>query len=292
MLTYGPPIVFALGIWWGSTIAILVLDGCDRKTYPWSLAAVSLLTLFAFVGIVAGREDRSVAGAYHAFTCGILAWAWQILTFYMGFITGPSKAPCEPHWRGWSRFVAAVRICLYHELATVIMAAVIFMLLWRASNHLALWTYLILWWMHVSAKLNVFFGVRNRGEDLIPHQLRYILTYMPRRRMNAFFPISVLVSTTLTISLIHAAARATDSFGAAALTMLSTLMILAVLEHWFLVTPFDAELLWKWGAKPKPTTPAKQVRAPLTERIDRAPTVRSMCDTKLPSPDPIELKCV
>lgn len=292
MLTYGVPILFALGIWWGSTIAILVLDGCDRKTYPWSLATVSLLTLFAFVGIFAGRGDRSVAGAYHAFTCGIIAWAWQILTFYMGFITGPSRSPCDPRWRGWRRFVGALRICLYHELATVFMAIFILALSWKATNHLALWTYLVLWWMHLSAKLNVFFGVRNRGEDLIPHQLRYILTYMPKRGMNAFFPISVLVSTTLTISLIHAAARAADAFGAAALTMLSTLMVLAIVEHWFLVTPFDAEFLWRWGAKKSPATSVTTARQPLTERIDRAPTVRPMRDTKLPSPEPIELKCV
>lgn len=293
MLTYAPPILYALGIWWGSTIAILVLNGLSRKTYPLSLCAISLLTILAFIGMTATRDDRSAIGAYHGFTCGVIAWAWQVQTFYMGYITGPSKVACHPDWRGWRRFVEALRICLYHELATVGMAILIGALLWRAANPLALWTYLVLWWMHTSAKLNVFFGVRNLGGELIPHHLRYILSYMPRRRMNAFFPVSVLISTTATISLIDIAASvARDPFKVTALTMLATLMVLAILEHWFLVTPFDANILWKWGAKSGPDAISAGPYPVLPERVERTQISRSQRESKMPSTDPVELKCV
>lgn len=293
MLTYGLPILYALAIWWGSTMLILVLNGRDRTTYPWSLLGATVLTVAAFGGIVATRGDRTTVGAYHAFTCGVVAWAWQILTFYMGYITGPSKQPCAPHWRGWQRFVAALRVCLYHELATLVMAGGIAMLLWHAANPVALWTYVVLWWMHTSAKLNVFFGVRNLGEDLIPHHLRYILSYMPRRRMNAFFPFSVLISTIVTFSLINAAARAaSDPFAVTALTMLAMLMVLAICEHWFLVTPFDANVLWKWGAKT--TEPVSETPIPVSmiERAERLPGPRTPRQPKITPADPAELKCV
>ncbi len=32
-------------------------------------------------------------------------------------------------------------------------------------------------------------------------------------------------------------------------TLLSVLMGLAILEHWFLVLPLPSEKLWKWGFK-------------------------------------------
>ena len=60
----------------------------------------------------------------------------------------------------------AVRTSLYHEL---------FALGWRRrcllaithgrANQLGFWTYVTLWWMHESAKLNVFFGVPNLGAE-------------------------------------------------------------------------------------------------------------------------------
>ena len=49
--------------------------------------------------------------------------------------------------------------------------------------------------MHQSAKLNMFFGVPNLGEEMLPEHLRYLASFMTRRPMNMFFPVSVTVST-------------------------------------------------------------------------------------------------
>ena len=290
MLTYGVPILYALGLWWGSTIAILYLDGLPRRTFRWSVAGMSALTLAAFVGMFVARDDRSLGGAYHGFTCGVIAWAWQILTFYMGLVTGPSKSFCAPEWHGWRRFVEALRTCLHHELAIVAMAAIITTILWRADNPLALWTFLVLWWMHTSAKLNVFFGVRNLGEEFIPHHMRYILSYMSRRSMNTFFPLSVSVSTVVTMMLVRSAVEAqSDQLETAGYTMLATLMVLAVLEHWLLVTPFDANVLWKWGAKKASAEQAALAAIPAGETA-RAPQNGSALSRPGATPAPAELK--
>ena len=126
--------------------------------------------------------------AYCAFLCGLTAWAWQLVSYYMGFITGPRKTACPPHLRGWQRFVEAVRTSLYHEIAIILCAIVLVALTRDQPNQLGVWTFFILWWMHTSAKLNLYFGAPNLSEELLPEHLRFLATFMTRRPINLFFP--------------------------------------------------------------------------------------------------------
>jgi putative photosynthetic complex assembly protein 2 len=253
MATYGLPILFTLGLWWLSTIVILYLDGLHRRTFVWSLAGATLLAACAMLGLATTSGDASSTGAYCAFTCGLCLWAWQIITFYMGFITGPRKTACGPDCKGFERFVEAVRACAHHEIAVALMAVAIFAIALNQPNQFGLWTFLVLWWMHASAKLNVFFGVPNLGEEFIPLHMRYLVSFMSRKPMNMFFPLSVTLSTVIAVMLIgRATADTAVPFEVAGYTMLATLMVLAILEHWLLVTPFDANALWKWGVKAAP----------------------------------------
>ena len=52
--------------------------------------------------------------------------------------------------------------------------------------------------MHASAKLNLFFGVPNLGAEMLPRHLAYLESFMARRPMNMFFPLSVTISTVAT----------------------------------------------------------------------------------------------
>lgn len=252
MVTYALPILFTLVLWWVSTVAILYLDGLPPRTFVWSLAGVSLLMILALWGAQVTSPETNVASAYWAFTCGLTAWGWQITTFYMGAITGPRTSACDPHCTGVSRFFAAVQTCLYHELSIIIMAAALMGLTLGQPNQFALWTYIVLWWMHTSAKLNVFLGVPNLGAELVPPHMRYLVSFMKRSGMNLFFPLSVTASTICAVHLIDKASAPTNtSFETIGYTMLATLMGLAILEHWFLVIPLNVNSLWKWGIKPE-----------------------------------------
>jgi hypothetical protein len=132
------------------------------------------------------------------------------------------------------------------------MAAAIMWLTLGQANQFGFWTFIVLWWMHTSAKLNVFFGVPNLGAELVPHHMRYLVSFMTRRPMNLFFPLSVTASTICAVHLTgKAMAPGATSFEATGYAMLATLMVLAILEHWFLVTPIDTNGLWKWGVKPE-----------------------------------------
>jgi putative photosynthetic complex assembly protein 2 len=249
MSAYAMPIIVTLLFWWASTGVILYLDGLSRRTFLWSMTGSTALFGVALWGMYAASAQVSASSAYCAFACGLMAWAWQLVSYYMGFITGPNHAPCPPGLGGWPRFVAAVGTSLHHEIAIIICAGALVALTWGQPNQIGLWTFLILWWMHTSAKLNLYFGAPNLSEELLPEQLRYLATYMRRCPMNLFFPASVTVSTVVTVLIAQRALAAATPFDVVGYTILATLMALAVAEHWFLVAPLHANTLWWWGAK-------------------------------------------
>jgi putative photosynthetic complex assembly protein 2 len=256
MSDYAAPIFATLLLWWASTGVILYLDGLSRRTFVWSLAGATGLFAVALWGMSATSVETSAASAYCAFCCGLMVWAWQLVTYYMGFITGPNRSPCPPNLSGWPRFIAAVGTSLYHEIAIIVGAILLVAMTWGQPNQFGLWTFLILWWMHTSAKLNLFFGAPNLSDELLPAHLRYLVTHMRRRPMNLFFPLSVTASTIVTVLIAQKAMAAATSFELVGYTILATLMVLAVAEHWFLVAPLHANALWSWGVKDNQPTEA------------------------------------
>ena len=244
MTDYGLPILVTLALWWGSTGAIVYADNLPPRTFPYTMAAATVLVALALWGLAVTADDTRPSAAYAAISYGLICWGWQIVGFYTGFVTGPQRGACPPELRGLTRFVAAARTGLYHEMLALIGAAVLLAITHGRANQLGFWTYVTLWWMHESAKLNVFFGVPNLGEEMLPPHLRYLASYMTRRPMNMFFPLSVTVSTVVTAALVARAVGATSHFETTGYTMLATLMALAVAEHWFLVAPLNANALW------------------------------------------------
>src|SRR3954451_11641519 len=92
MLVVGTAIGFVLVLWWFATGAILWLDRLDRRTFPWSVAAATLVLLACIVGLAATSDDRSVSGAVLACACSIGVWGWNELLFLTGIVTGPNRS--------------------------------------------------------------------------------------------------------------------------------------------------------------------------------------------------------
>jgi putative photosynthetic complex assembly protein 2 len=243
------PFLFALFIWWFTTGVIIFLDGLPRPTFKWSFAGATLLLLLSLWGLYATRNDTSLAGAYLAFTWGTLAWGWQEISFYMGYVTGPRRAPCPEGCGGLRHFGHAIQTSLYHELAVIAAAVVVLALTWGGANQIGTWTFMVMWWMHQSAKLNVFFGVRNLNEEFLPEHLQFLRSFLTKKPMNLFFPLSVTVSTIITVVLFQRSfAPGASPFEAAGYMLLGALMVLAILEHWLLVLPMPNKI-WDWGLK-------------------------------------------
>ncbi|RYF72529.1 MAG: DUF3623 domain-containing protein [Comamonadaceae bacterium] len=250
MSLYLLPVCYTLFVWWFSTGVILYLTGLPRPTYRWTLGAATLLLLLALAGLHLTRNDASVGGAYLAFSCALLVWAWQEIAFLLGTVTGPRRTPCPAGASGWRRAHLALQTLLHHELALLALGAAVLLCVRDGSNPTGLWTFAVLWTMRQSAKLNVFLGVRNLSENFLPAHLKYLQTYFRRAPMNPLFPVTVASAIWVATLLWQGAtADATGAFSATCLTFAATLLSLAVLEHGFMVLPLPSEALWAWGLR-------------------------------------------
>jgi putative photosynthetic complex assembly protein 2 len=247
LLDYGVPVLFVLFAWWFLTGAVLYIVGLPRKTVRWSMVSATVVALGAMMALWLTAGDTSPAAAYTAFLAALFVWGWHEVSFLTGTVTGPRTTEAPRHYRGRAELWPAVETLLYHEAAILLTGAALFAMLWGSPNEVGLWTFVILWVMRISAKLNVFLGVPNLTEEFLPAHLTYLKTYFCRRGMNLLFPVSVTLSTIATWLLIGEAGNAAGRFEQIAFTFLATLMALALIEHWFLVVPLPSAALWSWG---------------------------------------------
>jgi putative photosynthetic complex assembly protein 2 len=240
--------LFAVFIWWFSTGLILLLDNLPQGTFRWSLVISSGLAVAALVALARTAQQTSVSGTYCAFTSALLVWGWHELSFLTGWISGSRRLPLRPGSEGWSRFGQAVQAILWHELAILVVGVTIIAITWGAPNQTGTWTFLVLWVMRTSAKLNLYYGVRNLSEEFLPAHLAYLESYFRRRVMNLFFPFAVTAaSAVLALLVVHAIDPATPAVDALGYTLVGTMLALAILEHWLLVLPIKATALWRWA---------------------------------------------
>jgi len=242
-------VIYAAFLWWFTTGVVLWLCGLPRPTYRWSLAGATLLLGLALLGLAVSRHEATVPAAFQAFTCAVIVWGWLEMSYYMGLVTGPRQGPLSPGSGAWRRFTEGAATSLYHELAIVGTGLGLVALTAGTPNRVGAWTFLVLWAMRWSAKLNLFLGVPNLNEDFLPPHLRYLATYMRRRAMNPLFPVSVTAGTGVVAWLLYPDGSLATPFDVAGAGLVATLLALAVLEHWFLVLPMNEAALWAWGLK-------------------------------------------
>ncbi len=242
------PIGFAVFVWWFSTGLVLWLDRLPERGVRWGLVVSTVLALLALWGLSHTADLATPTGAYCAFSCALVIWGWHELTFLAGWITGPRQEALAPEVRGWPRFVESVRAILWHELGLLAMGGLVLWVTWGGSNPVGPATYAVLWTMRLSAKLNLFFGVRNFSEAFLPQHLKYLQSFFRRRRMNAFFPFAVGAATLVAVALVLDTLEPALAPGArAGQWLVSTMLVLAIVEHWMLVLPLESTALWRWA---------------------------------------------
>ncbi len=246
------PALYAVFVWWFSTGFILLLDNLPRRTFRWSMSAGTILFALSLHRLWISASDVSEAGAYAAFTYAIIAWGWQEMSFFMGFVTGPRRDAARPGASLGERFRQGFAASLWHELTILATAITIVAITWHAPNQVGTWTFLLLWLARTSAKLNVVLGVLNLGEEFLPSHLRYLLSFMARRSMNDLMPFSIIMGTVGTAMLAELAVAAPASADSSGFTFLAAMLALAVIEHWFLVLPLPFARLWAWSLRFKP----------------------------------------
>ncbi len=261
------PALYGILLWWISTGVMLYVVNRPRSTYAVSLAAATALFVIGCTGLYASASEPGLGGVYIGFLSALAVWSWHEMSFLTGLVTGPNTR-ASTHSSGRAPLGDAIATVIYHEFAIALTAALVVVLTWGEENQTGTWTFLILWILRLSAKINVYLGVPNITEEFLPAHLRYLKSYFCRRPMNMFFPLSVTATTVAAVLTIWAAIDPAASDGeAAACTLLATLLGLALIEHWFLVLPFDSARLWSWAEHDAAATQMIEV----TPRVQQLP---------------------
>ncbi|MEX5727631.1 putative photosynthetic complex assembly protein 2 [Rhodovulum iodosum] len=242
--------LLALFIWWFSTGAILVIVRRAEHRGRTAHQRAALFTLpvlaFAIAAFEVTRHMETVTASYGAFLAAIGIWGWIELAFLTGVITGPNRHHCDDEVTGWERFVRAYGTIAYHETLLVIVVFAMVLTSQDAPNTVGLWTFIVLFFARISAKLNLFLGVPKINTEFLPTPLAHLPSHFRISKMNWMFPISVsalsfAVYCWLERLMVTAAPHEQVGFA-----LLSALTALALLEHWLMVLPLPDEKLWRW----------------------------------------------
>ncbi len=248
--------LIALFVWWASTGLILwrvrSADNQGGDQHIWSVLLGLPLLLGGVLGVDASLADPSVTGSYIAFASALAIWGWIELAFLSGVITGPNTTPCPPRAGEPERFIRAVGTIAWHETALIAMLCVLGYLSRDAVHAFAFWTFAVLFFARISAKLNLFFGVPSINIDFLPSTLRHLPSHFRIARMNWVFPVSVTALCFASACWIERLIAAPTPGATIGFSLLATLSLLALLEHWFMVLPLPDERLWRWMI-PAPT---------------------------------------
>lgn len=241
-----PPIFAAVLIWWAGTGLLLLLNRLGRRASLFSLLGCVTLAGVAVAGIEVSQAVATPMAAYIAFAAAVLLWGCLELPHLLGLLTGPVREPCPPGLGGLAKFRRAIGVGLYHDLAIMLVGAALWFALYQSPNPVAAWTFVTLWLMRWSAKLNLFLGMPNLDLDLVPERMQYLATYMAKRAMNPLFPLSMLLGA-LVIWQHARTVPGAEAFQGTAALLLATLTTLAVLEHLLMVLPLRDSALWRWA---------------------------------------------
>jgi putative photosynthetic complex assembly protein 2 len=246
----------ALFLWWFSTGLILWrvrhADNVGAMAHARSVIVGAPLLAIGVLGFVQSMADTTVFGAYTAFLSALAIWGWIELAFLSGIITGPNSAPCPARATLWQRFTSAIGTILWHEMLLIAALLLMFALTRDTANTMGLWTFVILFFARISAKLNLFFGVPHIHTEFLPKPLAHLASHFRHAPMNAVFPVSITALSFAAACWMERAAAATTDAAFIGHILLTALTLLALLEHWFMVLPLPDQKLWRWML-PEPT---------------------------------------
>jgi putative photosynthetic complex assembly protein 2 len=240
----------ALFVWWFSTGLILWrVRHADNQGHLAHIQSVIFglpLLALGLWGVHTTLDDATTQGVYLAFLSALAIWGWIELAFLSGIITGPNTKDCPQNAALPERFMRAFGTIAWHEALLAVTTVGLFGWVQDAANPFALWTFAVLFFARISAKLNLFFGVPRINTEFLPKSLAHLASHFRHAPMNGVFPISVTALSFAAACWMERAIASTSDAQLVGFTLLSALTLLALLEHWFMVLPLPDQKLWRW----------------------------------------------
>lgn len=251
--------LIAVFAWWFFTgVILMMVRRADQGGMVAHRRNVFLNVPFCALGVaglVISTPALTAANIYLAFFSVMLVWGWIELAFLSGVITGPERAPCPAHLQGSARFVRAWHTVSHHELLLLLGVLALVIISHGAENKVGLWTYLILFFARISAKLNLFFGVPRINTEFVPHPLEHLKSYFTKGPVTLAFPMGVTLLSITAACFAERMVASGDGPAALGFALLTALATLAALEHWLMVVPLPDAKLWRWMLPDAPSQP-------------------------------------
>ncbi len=237
------PILIVIAVWWFGTGIVLYLQQRIAVVRTPLIATLSVLSIAALVGLYVGSNGTQHWQSYVGFVSAIVLWGCIELSYYTGLVSGVHQRTCPDGIDTIKRFKLALGASIWHEVSVLFAGGVVLTLLLGSDNPAGLYSFLVLWLMRWSSKLNLFFGVPNFNTDWFPQRLAYAHSYIRRAPVTLFFPVSVSIAGLIAMQLITSS-LAKPPAEALATLLPAVLLLLAILEHVFMALPIADSELW------------------------------------------------
>ncbi len=237
------PTLIVIAGWWIGTGAVLYLQQQIVKPHHGLKVVLALLAIVALLTLLLASKSSSPMQSYVGFVAAVVLWGCIELSYYTGLITGIHKRPCPENCSTGRRFLLALGTSIWHEVSVLLVGGIVVALLLGADNPAGLYSFLVLWLMRWSAKLNLFFGVPYFNTDWFPARLAYVHSYIRHASITPFFFVSVLLASFVAYQLLNNALSLNNDLSVI-LVLPGVLLLLAILEHLFMALPFADTELW------------------------------------------------
>ena len=184
--------LFSLGTWI-AFYSIALIAGVTQGAFGFGYPAIATPTLVLFTDVK---------------TAIVVNMVPNLCVNFLSILRGGNyRASLLPHWPVAvytliASFLGALFLIVAPgEPLRLALALMVFAVSWDKPNQTGWWTYLVLWSMRLSAKLNLFLGVRNLSENFLPAHLAYLQSYFTRRSWNWLMPVSVTAATAVLVPL-------------------------------------------------------------------------------------------
>lgn len=241
------PLAVVTALWFVSTGLVAMLNHRFRQSFARALVIAGACALGGLALVVLSSTSNAVWAVYASFLGGLLIWSWHEISFLTGAVAGVHREACPPQARGWERFSLATMALIHHEVALAMTAGLLLSLAAFTHNATGALTFALLLVFRLSSKLNIYRGVPNMSDELLPRHLDYLKSYFGPRVLHPALLFSTAAILGLGAWFAHAAFAAPDPVGTAQGALLGGLCLLAALEHIFLAIPFRDSALWQWA---------------------------------------------
>jgi putative photosynthetic complex assembly protein 2 len=236
-------VLIVIATWWLGTGMVLYLQQRLKHTGAALITTLCLLSMTSLAVLKYSSLQLESWHSYAGFIAAVVLWGCLELSYFTGLIGGVHKLHCPKNCNTAMRFRLALGASIWHELSVLAVALIVLELCRHGSNPSGMYTFMVLWLMRWSAKLNLFWGVPNFNTDWFPAHMNHLHSYMKSSRVSLFFPLSVLAASAVAINLmIHTVSAPPAQSLSTALPCV--LLVLAILEHLFMALPISDSALW------------------------------------------------